>query len=76
VRKITLELRKKHIASDIIEQVLADDETDERTMLRELIAKKRQQSKFKEDDLKLMQYLARQGFGYGDIKDALQAESE
>jgi regulatory protein len=71
VRKITLELRKKHIASDIIEQVLADDETDERTMLRELIAKKRQQSKFKTDDLKLMQYLARQGFGYGDIKDAL-----
>lgn len=74
-RKLQLELRKKHIASDIIEQVLAEDETDERTMLQALIAKKRQQTKYKEDNLKLMQYLARQGFSYGDIKDALNAET-
>ncbi len=72
-RKLQLELRKKHIASDIIEQVLGDDETDEQTMLRDLIIKKRQQTKYKADNLKLMQYLARQGFSYGDIKDALHA---
>lgn len=73
-RKLQLELRKKHIANDIIEKVLAEDETDERNMLKDLIAKKRQQTKYKEDDLRLMQYLARQGFGYGDIKDALNAD--
>ncbi|MGH7240846.1 MAG: RecX family transcriptional regulator [Candidatus Saccharimonadales bacterium] len=71
-RKLQLELRKKHIASDIIEQVLAADETDTDAMLKVLVAKKRQQSKYRDDDLKLMQYLARQGFGYGDIKQALE----
>jgi regulatory protein len=70
-RKIQLELQKKHIASDIIGQVLAEDETDTETMLKDLIVRKRQQTKYREDETKLMQYLARQGFGYGDIKQAL-----
>lgn len=70
-RKIQLELQKKHIASDIIGQVLAEDETDTGTMLKDLIVRKRQQTKYREDETKLMQYLARQGFGYGDIKQAL-----
>ena len=70
-RKIQLELQKKHIASDIIGQVLSEDETDTDTMLRGLIVRKRQQTKYREDETKLMQYLARQGFGYGDIKQAL-----
>jgi regulatory protein len=75
-RKLQLELRKKHIASDIIERVLSEDDTDESGMLRQLIEKKRQQSKYRDDDMKLMQYLARQGFSYGDIKEALHAEEE
>jgi regulatory protein len=75
-RKLQLELKKKHIANEIIEQVLHDDETDERAMLQQLVDKKRQQSKYREDDMKLMQYLARQGFSYGDIKDALGAGYE
>jgi regulatory protein len=74
-RKIRLELQKKHVASDIIDQVLAEDETDEPDMLRQLIIRKRQQSKY-HDELKLMQYLARQGFGYGDIKSALAELAE
>jgi len=41
--------------------------------LRELIAKKRQQSRY-QDKLKLMQYLSRQGFGYGDIKTVLEED--
>lgn len=73
VRKITNELRKKHIAADVIEQVMAEDETDEGDLLRALVAKKRQQTKYKNDDLKLMQYLARQGFNYTDIREALRA---
>jgi SOS response regulatory protein OraA/RecX len=56
--------------------VLAGDETDERSLLRELVAKIRQLTKYKNDDLKLMQYLARQGFSYSDIKDALNEAEE
>lgn len=75
VRKITLELRKKHVPADVIQEALAADETNERTLLRSLIAKKRQQPKYRDDQLKLMQYLSRQGFNYGDIKDVLQDDA-
>lgn len=70
-RKLQQELRAKRVADDVIEQVLAEDETDEQDVLTALVAKKRQLTKYKNDDLKLMQYLARQGFSYSDIKDAL-----
>jgi len=69
-RRLSQELKQKRIADDIIEQVLSEDETDERAVLRELIARKRKQSKY-QDNLKLMQYLARQGFSYDDIKSVL-----
>lgn len=75
-RKLQQELKVKRVADDIIEQVLAEDETDENDVLKELVAKKRQQTKYKDDDLKLMQYLARQGFSYGDIKAALEVEAD
>jgi regulatory protein len=70
-RRLVQELHQKKIGDDIIEQVLAEDETDERATLRELVAKKRNLSKYKADPTKLMQYLARQGFGYDDIKSVL-----
>ena len=73
-RRLVQELRQKRIADDIAEQVLAEDETDERDVLRDLIDRKRRQTKY-QDDLKLMQYLARQGFSYDDIKTSLNSES-
>jgi len=69
-KKLRLELRQKHIADDIIRQVLAVDETDERTLLRDLVAKKRKQTRY-QDNQKLIAYLARQGFNYDDIKVAM-----
>lgn len=69
-RRLQQELRAKRVADDIIGQVLSDDEADEGEILKELIAKKRQQTRY-QDDLKLMQYLVRQGYNYGDIKAAL-----
>lgn len=76
-RKLQQELRTKHVADEVINRTLSDDEAvDERTILRELIAKKRNLPKYKADPLKLMQYLARQGFSYGDIKSALNSEVE
>jgi regulatory protein len=74
-RKLTLELRKKRIPSEIINEVVGSDSEDERTALESLIERKRRQTKY-QDDLKLMQYLARQGFGYGDIKSALKKDED
>lgn len=72
-RRLRLELQQKHVAERIIDRVLHEDETDERDVLRQLIQKKRGRYA---DTTKLMQYLARQGFGYDDIKSALAAEDQ
>ncbi|HEY5442313.1 MAG TPA: RecX family transcriptional regulator [Candidatus Saccharimonadales bacterium] len=69
-RKIITELRKKRIPGNIIEAVVGAEAEDEQTALLAVIEQKRRQTKY-QDDQKLMQYLARQGFSYGDIKDAL-----
>lgn len=67
-RRLKLELQQKHVPEDIIRQVLEEDEVDERSVLRELIEKKRGRYP---DAQKFMQYLARQGFSFDDIKAAL-----
>lgn len=69
-RRLSQELRQKRVSDEIIRSVIEADETDEKDVLRELIEKKRKQSKY-QDDTKLMQYLARQGFGYDQIKQAI-----
>lgn len=71
-RRLMLELRQKHVADDIIRSVLEEDETTDRDTLKELIVRKRKQTRY-QDDQKLMQYLARQGYSYDDIKNALMA---
>lgn len=73
-RKLTNELRKKHVPNEIIEKAIGSEHEDERAALQSVVRKARRQTKY-QDDQKLMQYLARQGFNYGDIKDALQEES-
>lgn len=71
-RKITAELMKKRVMSGAIEAAFESSEpNDERLALKEMITRKRRQTKYQDND-KLMQYLARQGYGYGDIKRALQ----
>jgi regulatory protein len=72
-RKMVAELRKKRIADNIIEKALGSEAEDENTALQEVVERKRRQIKY-QDDLKLMQYLARQGFNYDDIKQALKKE--
>jgi regulatory protein len=74
-RKLILELKKKRLAEEHIQAALGQDEVNETTSLQQVIAKKRRQSKY-QDDEKLMQYLARQGFGYGDIKSALAHDED
>lgn len=72
-RRLRQELKQKRVSDEIIDQVLEEDETDEREVLRELIARKRKQTKY-QDNLKLMQYLSRQGFPYDLIKEAISED--
>lgn len=69
-RRLRQELQQKRVSAANINLALASDETDEQQVLKSLIEKKRQQAKY-QDDLKLMQFLARQGFSYGDIRTVL-----
>jgi len=69
-RKLILELRSKNISGEIINEVINDDDSSEKANLKRIIENKRRQSKYNDNE-KLMQYLARQGFNYGDIKEAL-----
>ncbi|HEY1063756.1 MAG TPA: RecX family transcriptional regulator [Candidatus Saccharimonadales bacterium] len=74
-RKLILELKRKGVAEEHIQSAFVDNDLNETDSLQHVIAKKRRQSKY-QDDEKLMQYLARQGFGYGDIKAALSKTDE
>lgn len=70
-RRLRQELKQKRVSDEVISEALAEDETDEHEVLKDLVERKRKQTKY-QDDLKLMQYLARQGFSYDDIKSAMQ----
>lgn len=74
-RRLQLELQQKRISGDVIQQVMAEDETDDQAVLKELIVRKRKQTKYR-DMQKLIAFLSRQGFNYSDIKDALQQIEE
>lgn len=67
-RKLTMELRAKGVASEIIERALHASPRSETNELQKMIEKKRNRYP---DDQKLMQYLVRQGFSYDDVKQAL-----
>ena len=74
-RRLLQELRAKRVPDVVAQQALDEDDTDESEVLQELITRKRKQSRY-QDDQKLMQYLAGQGFSYGYIKSALRGEDE
>jgi regulatory protein len=71
-RKLKLELKQKGVADDIISETLGRSQFDEQAALKQLIQKKRKLARYAADEQKLMQYLARQGFGFDDIKNALR----
>jgi regulatory protein len=72
-RRLVQELRAKRVPDDVIDQVLESDEADELDILRQLVEKKRHRYP---DKLKFMQYLARQGYNYDDIKTVLDEQAE
>ena len=70
-RKLRAELQSKGVESGIIDRFLAESERSDESEIAKIIAKKRNRYP---DDQKFMQYLARQGFSYDDIKSALMSE--
>lgn len=68
LRKLRAELQVKGVPGNIIDSVLSATERQDEDELAKIIAKKRGRYP---DDQKFMQYLARQGFSYDDIKSAL-----
>lgn len=74
-RKLTLELRQKRVNDEVIQEVLVNEDADELEVLRDLVARKRRQTKY-QDNTKLMQHLIRQGFSYGDVKHIMSETRE
>ncbi len=72
LRKLRGELSLKGVSTGVIEAALNETVRSDSDELVKIITKKR--SKYP-DEQKLMQYLARQGFSYDDIKNALSRES-
>ncbi len=72
-KKIRSELFSKGISSSIINQVLGESERDDKTELQKIIVKKRSHYT---DDKKFISYLARLGFNYDDIKQALSISDD
>ena len=67
-KRLALELTKKGISRDIIEQVLEETGRNDEEEILKIIAKKRA----KYDDEKLIQYLCRQGFPFETSRNLVQ----
>ncbi len=70
-RKLQAELAAKGIERQLIEQTLGGSERTDAEEIQKIIAKKA--GKY-DDPQKLIAYLARQGFRYDDIQDALSSD--
>lgn len=68
-QKLRAELQAKGVKGELIDLLWAESDRSEVGELQKVIAKKRARYS---DDQKFMQYLARQGFRYDDIKQALE----
>jgi regulatory protein len=70
-RAIRAELLKKGIGSEQLDELFMEEMVDEEQALRELVAKKKGLSRYKNDPIKLKQYLLRRGFSYEAINKTL-----
>jgi regulatory protein len=75
-RAIRSELAGKGISGELVERAMAAEQIDEEAAIKELIAKKQNQSRYKNDPIKLMRYLTGQGFSYDLVKKALSNKNE
>ncbi len=68
-KRLKMELMKKGVAAEIVEEVLNSSERNDEEEILKIIAKKRA----KYDDEKLTQYLCRQGFSYQLVNELVQS---
>jgi regulatory protein len=73
-RAIRSELFKKGIDRQLTDIVMEEQGNEELERLKALITKKSKSSRYKNDPLKLAQYLVGQGFNYQLVKQALAAD--
>lgn len=67
-KRLKMELMKKGVSREIIEQVLEETSRNDEEEILKIIAKKRN----KYDDEKLIQYLCRQGFHFETVRNLVQ----
>ena len=77
-KKLMMELKNKGVSDAIIREVLSEDESgekirDDKVEIMKMIEKKRRRGY---DDVKLTQYLLRQGFSYDLIRESLSSVCE
>lgn len=72
-RKLQAELQAKGVSRSVVEVYLAESDRSDEDEILKVIAKK---ARWYDDPQKLMQYLARQGFSYDQIKEALAKVDE
>ena len=72
LKRLKMELLKKGISKENIEQVLAESSRNEEEEIKKVILKKRA----KYDDEKLIAYLLRQGFPYDLVRELVRQTSE
>ena len=72
-RKLQAELQAKGVSRSVIEVYLAESDRSDEDEIQKVIAKKARRY---DDPQKLIQYLARQGFSYDQIKEALAKVDE
>ncbi len=72
LKRLKMELMKKGVSKDVIEEVLAGSSRDEKEEILKVISKKRK----KYDDEKLTVYLCRQGFPYDLVRELVLESSE
>ncbi len=70
-RFIASELSQKGISRELAQEVLGENEMTDIDVLRVLVVKKRKNFRYKNDDKKLTEYLARQGYSFSLIKEVL-----
>ena len=76
-KEIYFKLKNKGIPSDIAKEVLSESETDESEKIKGLLYTKYQNKlETQEGVQKVIASLARKGFSFSDIKDALRAYNE
>ena len=68
-RRLSLELRQKGVADEIITQTLQDSERNDAAEIQKVILNKRRRYP---DDQKLLAYLQRQGFSYQEARAGIE----